>query len=94
MTLHTQGLQTLVQVRAFVSGNESISFALTDRNKAYCWMAGTLRLFGYTRCKRADKGLLRQYLRKVTGFSRAQVARCITQFTVDGGIEDRRRDCK
>lgn len=91
VTLHTQRLHTLAQVRAFVAGNESISFTLTDRNKAYGWMADTLRLFGYTRCKRAEKGLLRQYLLKVTGFSRAQVARCITQFTVGGRIEDRRR---
>jgi len=92
VTLHTQGLQTLAQVRAFVSGSEPISFTLEDRNKAYDWMAGTLRQFGYARCKRPDKGVLRRYLRKVTGLSRAQVARCIKQFTTDGGaIRDRRR---
>lgn len=92
VTLHTQGLQTLAQVRAFVSGVDPISFTLEDRHAAYDWMAGTLRQFGYGRCKRADKGMLRQYLRKVTGLSRAQVARCITQFTKGGGrIKDRRR---
>ena len=92
VTLHTQGLQTLAQVRAFVSGNEPISFTLEDRHAAYGWMADTLRQFGYACCKRADKGVLRQYLLKVTGFSRAQVARCIKQFTADGGrIKDRRR---
>ncbi len=92
MTLHTQELQTLAQVRAFVSGNEPISFTLEDRHAAYDWMAGTLRQFGYGHCKRSDKGILRQYLRKVTGLSRAQVARCIKQFTADGGrIKDRRR---
>ena len=77
VTLHTQGLQTLAQVRAFVSGNEPISFTLEDRRAAYGWMADTLRQFGYARCKRSDKGVLRQYLLKVTGLSRAQVARCI-----------------
>ena len=82
----------MAQVRAFVLGNEPISFTLEDRNKAYGWMAGTLRQFGYARCKRSDKGVLRYYLRKVTGLSRAQVARCIKQFTADGGrIKDRRR---
>jgi len=92
VTLHTQGLQTLAQVRAFVSGNEPISFTLTDRPAAYDWMSDTLGQFGYALCKRSDKGALRRYLRKVTGFSRAQVARCIKQFTTDGGrIKDRRR---
>ena len=91
VTLHTQGLQTLAQVRAFVSGNEPISFTLEDRCAAYGWMADTLKQFGYGRCKRSDKGVLRQYLVKVTGLSRAQVARCITQFTGRGQIKDRRR---
>ena len=92
VTLHTQGLQTLAQVFAFVSGNEPISFTLTDRHATYGWMSDTLRQFGYVRCRRADKGVLRRYLLKVSGFSRAQVARCITQFTTGGGhIKDRRR---
>ena len=81
----------MAQVRAFVSGNEPISFTLEDRHAAYGWMADTLRQFGYAHCKRSEKGILRQYLCKVTGFSRAQVARCITQFTDGGGIKDRRR---
>ena len=91
MTLHTQGLQTLAQVRDFVSGNEPISFSLEDRHTAYDWMADTLRQFGYARCKRSEKGILRRYLRKVTGLSRAQVARCIKQFTTDGGRIKARR---
>jgi hypothetical protein len=91
VTLHTQGLKTLAQVQAFVSSNEAISFTLTDRTAAYGWMTDTLKQFHYGRCTRADKGVLRQYLRKVTGFSRAQVARCIKQFNDDGAIKDRRR---
>ena len=91
VTIHTQGLKTLAQVQAFVSSNESISFTLTDRIAAYGWMADTLKQFHYARCSRVDKGVLRQYLCKVTGFSRAQVARCIKQFAEDGAIQDRRR---
>jgi hypothetical protein len=91
VTLHTQGLKTLAQVRDFVFSNEAIAFTLTDRIAAYGWMADTLKQFHYGRCTRADKGVLRQYLRKVTGFSRAQVARCIRQFNEAGVIQDRRR---
>lgn len=91
VTLHTQKVKTLAQVQAFVSSNEAISFTLTDRITAYGWMTDTLKQFHYGRCTRADKGVLRQYLGKVTGFSRAQVARCIKQFTDDGTINDRRR---
>ena len=69
---------------------EPISFSLEDRHTAYDWMADTLRQFGYARCKRSDKGILRRYLRKVTELSRAQVARCIAEFLACGAIKDRR----
>lgn len=54
-------------------------------------MAETLKRFRYAHCARADKGLLRRYLAKVTGLSRAQVARAIRQFDAKGRIEDRRK---
>lgn len=91
VTLQTAGLQTLAQVRAFVEGNQPVSFILTDRPSAYTWMADTLKRFSYQRCARPDKGLLRRYLAKVTGLSRAQVTRAITQFCRAGVIEDRRK---
>ena len=91
VTLQTQGLKTLAQVQGFISSNEAILFTLTDRVAAYSWMTDTLKQFHYDRCTRANKGVLRQYLCKVTGFSRAQVARCIKQFSDDGVIQDRRR---
>lgn len=91
VTLHTQRLKTLAEVQDFVSSNDAISFTLTDRVAAYGWMTDTLKQFHYGRCSRADKGVLRRYLGKVTGFSRAQVTRCIKQFTEDGMIQDRRR---
>lgn len=89
VTLQTARLQTLAQVRAFVEGSADISFTLNDRNAAHQWMAETLRRFHYARCSRADKGVLRRYLAKVTGLSRAQLTRAITQFCRGGVIEDR-----
>ena len=90
VTLQTAGLQTLAQVCAFVAGNQPVSFTLTDRSSAHLWMAETLKRFRYARCARADKGMLRRYLAKVTGLSRAQVTRAITQFCREGVISDRR----
>ena len=91
VTLHTAGLQTLAQIRAFVDGNAPIAFTLTDRTVAQQWMTDTLRRFNYRHGTRADKGLLRRYLAKVTGLSRAQVTRAITQFSSEGDMTDRRR---
>ena len=92
VTIHTAGLQTLAQVRAFVDGNTPIAFTLTDRTAARQWMTHTLRRFHYPHLSRSDKGVLRRFLAKVTGLSRAQVTRGITQFCVEGGINDRRHE--
>lgn len=81
MTLQAQNITSIDQVRGFVLGTESMIFLLTDRKEASKWMADTLRHFGYANRSREHKGLLRLYLAKVTGLSRAQVARCIRDST-------------
>lgn len=80
VTLQTHALQILEQIRAFVAGSEPISFTLADRSSAHAWMTGTLKRFGYASASRAERGLLRRYLAKVTGLSRAQITRRIAQF--------------
>jgi len=47
VTLHTQGLQTLAQVRAFVAGSEAVTFTIAGRSTACAWVADTLKLFHY-----------------------------------------------
>lgn len=90
VTLQTHALQTLEQIRAFVAGAGPVSFTLADRASAHAWMADTLKRFGYASASRADRGMLRQYLAKVTGLSRAQVTRRITQFLDTGQLKDKR----
>lgn len=90
VTLKTQGLQTLEQVRAFLDGSQPLDFAAPTREAAYGWIGGERRRLGYTRLGKADKGLMRRYLQKVTGLSRAQMTRLIQQFRDTGQIRDRR----
>lgn len=90
MTLQTQAIPTLDQVRALVAGNLPVSFILTDRPSAHAWMADTRRRFNYRHAARADRGVLRQYLTKATGLSCAQMRRRITPFLTHGRIADRR----
>lgn len=88
--LKTQGLQSMEQVRAFLEGSQPLGFEAPAREAVYDWMAGELRRLGYSRLGKADKGLVRRYLAKVTGLSRAQVTRLIQQFRETGRIRDRR----
>ncbi len=81
MKLHSQRLQTVDEIRAFLSGSTTFDFELHSREEAYRWIQDTLRQFGYLRLGRPDRGVVRAYLEKVSGLSRAQVARLIrTQY--------------
>ena len=90
VTLQTQGLQTLEQHRTFLEGSQSLGFEVASRKDAYDFITQTLRHFRYARLGKADKVLVRRYLCKVTGCSRAQMIRRIAQFRATGRIADRR----
>jgi len=90
VTLRTEGLQNLEQIKTFLEGSAPLGFEPPGREAVYGWLATELRRFGYARLGKADKGLLRQYLAKVTGLSRAQLTRLIGQFVQHGTISDRR----
>ena len=71
VTLQTEGLQTVEHIRAFLQGSQPLGFEVCSREAANDLIAQTLRRFGYARLGKADKGMLRRYLCKVTGRSRA-----------------------
>ena len=90
VTLETHGLQTLEQLRAFLEGSQPLDFEAPSREAGYEFIVQQLRRFGYARLGRADKGLLRRYLCKVSGISRAQMSRLIAQFRDTRRIRDHR----
>jgi hypothetical protein len=91
VTLKTQGLQTLEQVRAFLAGAQPLDFEAPSRQTTSAWLAAAWRRFPYLRLGKADKGAVRGYLEKVTGLSSAQMSRRIRQFRETGHSVDRRR---
>ena len=89
--LDTQRLQTLDQVREFLAGSRPLDLQPQTRAEAYAFVAEALQRFDYSRRGKADKGLIRRFLNKVTGLSRAQVTRLLHQHRTTGAIADRRR---
>ena len=90
VTLQTERVRTLDQVRAFVEGSEAVDFTGADRESVYEFVRRALVRLDYGRLGKSDKGLVRRYLAKVTGLSRAQLTRLIGQHRETGRIEDRR----
>ena len=90
MRLDTRRLQTLEQVREFLAGSAGIDLQPRSRADAYAFVAKTLERFDYALLGKPDKGLLRRFLAKATGLSRAQVTRLLHQHRTTGGVRDRR----
>src|SRR5437763_11884086 len=68
---------SLEQIRAFLAGSGEVRFAGQRREEVYGWVEKTLVRLQYASLDKAGKGLVRQYLSRMTGLSRAQVTRLI-----------------
>lgn len=80
---------SLEQIRAFLEGSTEVRFQAQDRQEVYNWVGRTLSQQNYGGLKRPDKGLVRRYLAKLTGLSRAQVARLINSYQEGGEVKAR-----
>jgi transposase InsO family protein len=77
------------QIRALVEASEEVRFHSQDRGELYEWVNRTLRQQDYGRLKRGGKGLMRRYIAKMTGLSRAQTARLIRSYQQGGEVKPR-----
>jgi transposase InsO family protein len=77
---------SLEQIRAFLAGSDPVQFAGQRRPEVYGWVEKTLVRHQYANLDRPGKGLVRRYLARMTGFSRAQVTRLITGYRQTGRV--------
>lgn len=80
---------SLEQIRVFVAASEEIEFEATGRQEVYGWVTRTLCEQEYWRQSREAKGLLRLYIGKMTGLSRAQVTRLIGRYRETGSVQEK-----
>jgi len=84
--MNDEGLQTIEQVRQFLEGSEAVEFRGVTAKEKYSWIEEVLIRFRYHRLKRREKGIIRRYVGKVTGYSRSQVSRLIREYLQTGQL--------
>lgn len=77
---------SLEQIRAFLEGSSELRFQASNRQELYEWVGRTLVEQEYGGLGREAKGLVRRYVAKLTGLSRAQVTRLIGQYKQSGQV--------
>ncbi len=80
------GVMTMEELATFLESSDAVTFKGRSRKENYAWIEGTLRRYKYTSRARAEKGLLRRYLEKMTGYSQAQLSRLIAEYRRTGHV--------
>lgn len=78
---------SLAEIGAFLSASERVRFAGQGRDEVYGWVQRLLVQQGYPGQGRRAKGMLRAYVAKMTGRSRAQVTRLIGRYVKTGRVQ-------
>jgi len=85
-------LNSMAQIKSFLSKTKEIVFNKKSKKEAYCWIEETLSRFHYVILSKKEKGLIRRYLMKITGYSRAQLTRHIRQYRKTGQVKIKEYD--
>jgi len=79
---------SLEQIRALLEASQEVHFEGKRRQEVYDWIARLMRVRDYRVQSRAVRGLLRCYVAKMTGLSRAQVTRLIGRYRKHSEIRE------
>lgn len=79
ISMYDSHLKSVADLAAFLKSSEGITFAAHNKDEVYQWIQHAIVTFRYHFVKRKDKGTVKMYIQKMTGYSRAQVTRLISQ---------------
>lgn len=83
MTL--DNLITIEQWERFLDGSTLCTYRpLDNKDERYHWIQSTLVRFRYLTRKKREKGIIRRFISKISGYSLQQVTRLITQYKKTG----------
>jgi hypothetical protein len=75
------------QIQEFLRSSEPIEFAGSGREERNGWVERVLAAQKYGELSKGERGVVRAYVRKVTGLSEAQTTRLIRVFLDHGKVQ-------
>lgn len=78
---------TIQEITRILTATSVLTFQALKREETYQWVEDILRGTHYRKLPKPDKGVVRSFLLKMTGYSSAQVDRLITQFKTTAQIK-------
>ena len=79
--LHSPG-----DIRAFLGASCKLKFSSKRSDECRAWIAHALSRTRYSKLCKADKSSVKEYLERISGYSRAQMTRLIMQYRLTGKV--------
>ncbi len=77
-------LRTIEQIQELLEAGNGIELQGACGEEKKNWIEEVLVRFDYLRLKRGDKGVIRKYIQKVSGYGRSQSERLIAEYRREG----------
>lgn len=77
-------IASIEEVEKFLQGNESASFEISSRKDKYAFVSDTLTHLHYRTLRKKEKGCIKTFLRKVTGYSDKHLKRLVQKWKKKG----------
>lgn len=75
---------TLPEIKHFLTATPLLSFKAKNKAEAYQWIEEMLRATRWWALKKKERGVIREYISKMTGYSAAQLTRLIHRWRRSG----------
>jgi hypothetical protein len=86
ISVHEAEKLSLQEIEKFLLAAKEVRFKASQREEVYGWVERLLCQQEYARQGRRARGLLRRYIGKMTGLSRAQLTRLVGRYLATGRV--------
>jgi len=88
VTMGNTKLLSPAEIRRFLQASEGIDFTGAGRRGVYQWIEETLQRYGYSQQSKEARGVLREFIVKMTGLSVPQMTRLIGRYLHTGQVRE------
>lgn len=86
LTMDSAQITNIKEVAEFTQGTAAVEFCGASRKEKYAWVEHILIRFRYQRLRKKERSLVKQFIRKTTGYSAVQAKRLISQYLTCGKV--------
>lgn len=86
ITMNDTQLTTISEIKQFLAGTIACNFKAKTIQDSYDWIKEILIKFKYFKQEKREKTIIKKFIQKVTGYSRAQTTRLIKTQNITGRV--------